>query len=162
MNEAGLPEKWRRYFQMGKNAGNRAADKERKSKKKDQRITLTNMSGAFVVLLVGIFSSIVIFITELVLRHSESSSESQPGVQISDTVDGNKHESVAALKQKTPIKNPSRNGIINKADERHNENNNEQGEFSVVIIHSQPHDQIPIENDKKMVKEKTTGEINIS
>jgi len=70
MNEARLPEKWRLQFEKGDNrcVGNVAAVKDEKRKKRDQRITLKNISGSFVVLLVGIFSSFVAFIIERVLR----------------------------------------------------------------------------------------------
>ena len=70
MNAEGLPEKWRRLFQRDGNL----CEKYRKKKKKkcEQQITLKNMSGSFVVLLVGMFSSVVVFIIELILRCRES------------------------------------------------------------------------------------------
>jgi hypothetical protein len=74
MNEARLPEKWRLQFEKGDNqcVGNVAVVKDGKGKKRDQRISLRNMSGSFVVLLVGIFSSFVVFIIELALRRREA------------------------------------------------------------------------------------------
>ena len=74
MNEARLPEKWKLQFEKGNNqcVGNVAVVKDGKGKKRDQRISLRNMSGSFVVLLVGIFSSFVVFIIELALRRREA------------------------------------------------------------------------------------------
>ena len=72
MNEAGLLEKWRRRFQLAGNrcVGNDGAERDGKANKKrdQQRIALNNMSGSFVVILVGMFSSVVVFIIELILR----------------------------------------------------------------------------------------------
>jgi len=75
MNEAGLTNKWRERYEKGHN--NRCTDantakKEGKAKKRNQRITLQNMSGSFVVLLVGIFCSVIVFIIELILSRRES------------------------------------------------------------------------------------------
>ena len=74
MNEAGLPEKWRLHIEKG---GNRCVgyDKEggrKANKKRDQRITLQHMSGPFVVLLVGMFTSLVVFIIELIIPRRKS------------------------------------------------------------------------------------------
>ena len=65
MNDAGLPEKWRLRFQRD---GNRCEKNDGKEKKRNQRITLKNISGSFVVILVGMFSSVFVFIIELILR----------------------------------------------------------------------------------------------
>ena len=85
MNEAGLTNKWRERYEKGHNnrcTDAKTAEKERKTKKHDQRITLQNMSGSFVVLLVGIFCSVIVFIIELILR----SRESDAVVNLSSTV----------------------------------------------------------------------------
>lgn len=83
MNEAGLPEKWRRRYQRG---GHRCvgndAEKEGKAKKRDQRITLKNISGSFVVLVVGLFSSLIVFISEFIIRRRESAVVNLPSVAI--------------------------------------------------------------------------------
>ena len=68
MNAEGLPEKWRLLFQRN---GNRCEKDDGKSKR-DQRITLKNISGSFVVLVVGMFSSLLAFIVELLFRRRES------------------------------------------------------------------------------------------
>jgi len=74
MNEAGLPDKWRKQFQT--NSGhcltNGGTKQNKKAGKKDQSITLKNLSGSFVVLLVGIFFSIILFIIELIIYHRKS------------------------------------------------------------------------------------------
>ena len=57
MNDVGLPEKWRLLFQRD---GNRCEKNGGKEKKRDQRITLKNISGSFVVLVVGIFFSLLV------------------------------------------------------------------------------------------------------
>ena len=68
MNAEGLPEKWRLLFQRN---GNRC-EKDDGKNKRDQRITLKNISGSFVVLVVGMFSSLLAFIVELLFRRRES------------------------------------------------------------------------------------------
>ena len=65
MNEAGLPEKWRSRFRKG---NGRCTGKESRDQSANHRITLKNMSGSFVVFLVGISFSITVFIIELILR----------------------------------------------------------------------------------------------
>ena len=78
MNEAGLPEKWRSRFRKGKN---RCTGKKEKTKPQSRhqsanhRISLKDMSGSFVVLLVGISFSIAIFIIELILRRHNNNSK---------------------------------------------------------------------------------------
>ena len=79
MNEAGLPEKWRSRFRKG----NRCTGKEKKKpptrhQSANHRITLKNLSGSFVVFLVGISFSIAIFIIELILRRRNRSSKVVP------------------------------------------------------------------------------------
>ena len=78
MNEAGLPEKWRSRFRTGKN---RCTGKKEKTKPQSRhqsanhRISLKDMSGSFVVLLVGISFLIAIFIIELILRRHNNNSK---------------------------------------------------------------------------------------
>ena len=78
MNEAGLPEKWRSRFRKG---NGRCTGKEEKNKPQSRRhpsanhrITLQNLSGSFVVFLVGISFSIAVFIIELILRRRNNNS----------------------------------------------------------------------------------------
>lgn len=76
MKEAGLPDKWREQFQTynGNHCLTNGGTKQnKKAGKKDQSITLKNLSGSFVVLLVGIFFSIILFIIELILYHRKCS-----------------------------------------------------------------------------------------
>ena len=80
MNEAGLPQKWRRRFFNAKSdqcIGNNNLVVN-KANNKNHRISLKNMSGSFVVLLVGIATSFVIFIVELILLRKEK--RNQPKV----------------------------------------------------------------------------------
>jgi hypothetical protein len=78
MNEAGLPDKWRRMADRNVGyhcSGNMADAKVKsKSKKQNQRIPLKNMLGSFVILLTGIFSSMVAFVFELILRRHQYAS----------------------------------------------------------------------------------------
>lgn len=71
MAEAGLLDEWRRRFQQ--DDGHCDADsvkskdkKKRNRQPKTTRITIKNLSGAFVVLLVGYFGAIFVFIGELI------------------------------------------------------------------------------------------------
>lgn len=74
MNEAGLSTKWRLRFERDGNrcVGNDDADKNAKERRNNQRITLSNMSGSFVILLVGLLFSVTVFIVELIFRRRES------------------------------------------------------------------------------------------
>jgi hypothetical protein len=83
--------KWRLYFENG---GNRCVgnDADKNGRKKDYRLTLNNMSGSFVVLLVGIFCSVVVFIIESILQRRESAIPLPPAVRTINRV--RKHQSV--------------------------------------------------------------------
>ena len=64
MNEAGLLDKWRSRFRKGK--GRCVSEKKDDSL---HRISLQNLSGAFVVFCVGIVSAVLVFIAELIIHH---------------------------------------------------------------------------------------------
>ena len=78
MNEAGLPEKWRSRFRKGNGRCTGKKEKKKPQSRHHQsanhRITLQNLSGSFVVLLVGISFSIAVFIIELILRRRNNNS----------------------------------------------------------------------------------------
>ena len=63
MNEAGLLNKWRILFRTGKG---RCVGKEKKEESL-HRISLKNLSGSFVVYLVGIVSAVFVFIVEMII-----------------------------------------------------------------------------------------------
>ena len=178
MNEAGLPEKWRRHFQNGNNyfVIGKGAEKGKKSKKKDQRITLNNMSGSFVVLLVGIFSSIVVVIIELTIFRRESSVVSQP-LAVQEAYAGVEKQENTRAKQKTPIELASSNAaepdnesnVINiSADRPTNIIQGVPKHVPIVVIHNLNKEtalrlNIPIQNDaKKSDKEKMAIKNEIS
>ena len=135
------------------------------------------MSGSFVVLLVGIFSSIVVVIIELTICRRESSVVSQP-LAVQEAYAGVEKQENTRAKQKTPIKLASSNAaepdnesnVINISADR--PANSIQVEVPkhvpIVVIHNLNKVtalrlNIPIQNDaKKSAKEKMAIKNEIS
>ena len=139
MNEAGLPEKWRLQIEKG---GNRCVGYDTKggrnaNKKCDQRITLQNMSGPFLVLLVGMFSSLVVFIIELIIPRRESATVADNPPPVSG--DPIKEAEASAGS------NPSNVSINNKPSE--DQLNNDETQPPVVVHQS---DDIVVDNRPKV------------
>jgi len=160
MNAEGLPEKWRLLFQRN---GNRCERGDGKEKKRDQRITLKNMSGSFVVLVVGIFFSLLVFIVELILRRRESATVAV--LTVAKTGDADNKIKSAAVKQ------PSPDGKVRSTDS--NESSGTPDNESSAIVISQAVEpvtelkmvsiEIPSgdEPEKALIKEPTADKVNI-
>ena len=73
MNEAGLLDKWRSRFRKGK--GRCVGEKKDDSL---HRISLKNLSGAFVVFCVGIVSAVLVFVAELIIHHFSTKAINKP------------------------------------------------------------------------------------
>jgi len=138
VNEAGLTEKWRRRFQRDGNRciGNEK-EKGRKTKKHDQRITLKNMSGSFVILVVGIFSSVIVFLTELIIRRRESTAIA---VLIVPKTDAGANTIISTVRQLIMTDNKLNNVVA--ADDNAGPDDSES---SIVVISSP----VPITDDLK-------------
>ena len=161
MNAEGLPEKWRLRFQRD---GNRCENNDGKEKKRDQRITLKNISGSFVVLVVGIFFSLLVFIVELILRRRESATVAV--LTVAKTGDADNKIKSAAVKQ------PSPDGKVRSTDS--NESSGTPDNESSAIVISQAVEpavtelkmvsiEIPSgdEPEKALIKEPTADKVNI-
>jgi hypothetical protein len=153
MKETGLTMKWRLRFEKGGNrcVGNDADKNEKQTQRKnEQRLTLNNMLGSFVVLLAGIFSSVVVFITESILHRRESAILLPSAVKTINKVI--KHQSVVVslpgptilkalgkfekgIKQRKPktIKNGNSNGdtVVKETNEPDSESSNDVINISI-------------------------------
>ena len=110
MNEAGLPQKWRRRYFNAKSdqciGNDNLGVNNRVNNNKNHRISLKNMSGSFVVLLVGIAASFVIFIVELILLRKEKRQQPKVASKIPIIM----VKPVKNLKVNNPPATPSDNG----------------------------------------------------
>ena len=158
MNDVGLPEKWRLLFQRD---GNRCEKNGGKEKKRDQRITLKNISGSFVVLVVGIFFSLLVFIVELVLRRCESATVAVLTVAKTDT--DSKIKSAA-------VKQPSPDGKVKSTDSYESNGTRDNESSAIVISTVEPVTELKTvsieipscdEPEKALIKEPTAVRVNI-
>ena len=130
MNAEGLPEKWRRRFQKD---GNRCEKDRKEKKKRDQRITLFNMSGSFVVLLVGIVVSVVVYIIEFILLRRQSAIV-EVQITVAKTDDSeSKIKSASAIKQPSPT-----DSKMNNTNDAEVNNAAPDNDSTVIVISPAP------------------------
>ena len=159
MNDAGLPEKWRLRFQRD---GNRCEKNDGKEKKRNQRITLKNISGSFVVILVGMFSSVVVFIIELIRRRRESATVAV--LTVAKTGTDSKIKS-AAVKQSSP------DDKVKSTDSNESKGTPDNESSAMVISPVEPVTDLKIvsieipsveEPEKALIKEPIADKVNFS
>ena len=132
MNEAGLPEKWRLGFDKGGNrcVGHGAEKEMTSNNQQTRRLTIEDLSGSFVVFLIGFFSSVVVFIIELILRRRESATAVLP---LSKTVVTDE----VVVKEKSAANQPSTDNKLKGSVEPLN-NDNPDNETNTVVVETSP------------------------